>query len=149
MDYTHRSYQEGIIKCALCRIIRCDIVLTQCLSRPQLPKPSLSRHLVEASIRAMVSRPIVRVVLAKARRTSKCILVAGVSAASLGLWSLRKSVWASPERVVSAHVALWTFSRALLALLLAMVNLNVGAASRTVVGDGGGMQALGVRGICG
>lgn len=29
MDYTHRSYQQGIMKCALCRIIRCDIVLTQ------------------------------------------------------------------------------------------------------------------------
>lgn len=23
------SYQQGIMKCALCRIIRCDIVLTQ------------------------------------------------------------------------------------------------------------------------
>ena len=95
----------------------------------------------------MVSRPIARVVLVEARRASKCILVAGVSAASLSLRSLRKSIWASPERVVSAHVALWTF--ALLASLLAMVNLNVGAASRTIVGDGGEMQALGVRDICG
>lgn len=95
----------------------------------------------------MVSRPIARVVLAEVRRTSKCTLVAGVAAASLSLWSLRKSVWASPERIVSAHVALWILSRVLLASLLATINLNVGAASRTVVGDGG-MQALGVRGNC-